>query len=262
MENLQYGKILRKNWELVALFTGLAVIIALIISLVSPFQYSATTKILIIQKQEQNLDAYTATKSAERIGKNLASIIDTSSFYNDVIESNSFISGKFSTDATERRKAWEKNIKADVIPESGILEIEAYDVDRNFASQIVKTIAYVLVNRGSEYHGGGADVEIKVVDDVFLSKYPVRPNIILNLILALIIGILFGSYFVILNEARKIRNSREIKTYQPLKARDEDSDMYQINEMDWEPTAKTIGFDADLKDNRDTRIISMHDHLK
>jgi len=261
MENLQYSKILRKNWELVALVTGLAIVIALVVSLVSPFQYSASTQILIIQKQQQNLDAYTATKSAERIGKNLASIIFTSSFYNEVIESNSSISGKFSTDATERRKAWKKNIEANVVPESGILEIKVYDLDRNFASQLVRSIAYVLVNKGSEYHGGGTDVEIKVVDDVYISKYPVRPNIVLNLLIALIAGILLGSYWVIMRESGKVQRYREIRGYQSHGLGDNDQNVQLAT--DYAPSSKSFGFDAEYgAKQRNSKIVTMHDHLK
>lgn len=268
MENIQYSKILRKNWELVALVAGLAIVIALVVSLVSPFQYSASTQILIIQKQEKNLDAYTATKSAERIGKNLASIISTSSFYNEVIESNSAISGKFPTDTTERRKAWKKNIEAAVIPESGILEIKVYDTDRNYASQLVRSIAYVLVNKGSEYHGGGTDVEIKVVDDVYISKYPVRPNIVLNLLIALIAGILLGSYWVIMRESAKIQRYREARGYQAPSVDTNDHNIHFATE--YAPTApasaetsKSIGFETeDATKQRTPRIVTMHDHLK
>jgi len=209
MQNLQYTKVLRKNWELVALFIGVTVVLALIISLLQPFQYAASTKILIIQKQEQNLDAYTATKSAERIAKNLASIIYTSSFYNEVIQSNQDIASKFPQDSIERKKFWQKNVKASVLPETGILQIEAYDVDRNYAANVVKTISYVLINKGSEYHGGGAEVGIKIVDDVFVSKYPARPNIVLNCSLALILGFLLGSAYIILSEAKKSRKIME-----------------------------------------------------
>lgn len=258
MENLQYSKILRNNWELVALVTGLAIVIALIVSLVSPFQYSASTQILIIQKQDKNLDAYTATKSAERIGKNLASIINTSIFYNEVIESNSFISGNFSVDPTERRKAWKKNVEANVIPESGILEIKTYDTDRNYASQLTKTIAYVLVNKGSEYHGGGADVEIKVVDDVYISKYPVRPNIVLNLVIALIAGLLVGSYWVIMRESGKLQKVRENRAYNYPRVIEQNQDIHLVPE--YAPTASSFGFDTD--NDRNTKIVTMHDHLK
>jgi len=211
MGNIKYSKILKKNWEIVALVVGITVVLALVISIFQPFQYEASTQILIIQKQEQNLDAYTATKSAERIGQNLVSIIDTSSFYNEVINSNPDISNKFPQDAREKRKLWKKNVKADVIPETGILELAVYDTDRNFAAQLVKSIAYVLVDKGAEYHGGGTDVEIKIVDDVFLSKYPARPNILINTVLALIVGILLGSALVVLSEARKLNRKRELE---------------------------------------------------
>lgn len=211
MQNIQYSKILRKNWEIIALIAGISIVLALIISLVTPFQYSATTKILIIQKQMSNLDAYTATKSAERIGKNLSSIINTSSFYNEVIGANANLQYKFPQDAVERRKAWEKNIEVNVVPETGILEISAYDIDRGFASQLVRAISYVLVSKGAEYHGGGSDVEIKVVDDVFISKYPVRPNIILNMALSAIIGVILGCVFVILSAAKKVKAEYELQ---------------------------------------------------
>jgi len=254
MENLKYSKIIKNNWEVVALIIGVTIVFALIVSLVQPFQFSASTKILIIQKQERNLDAYTATKSAERIGKNLVNIIYTSSFYNEVIEANSEIASKFPSDDVKRRKMWEKNIKANVIPETGILEVKVYDVDRQYASQLVRTIAYVLVDKGAEYHGGGTDVEIKIVDDVFISKYPVRPNIIVNLSLAVIIGALLGSAFVVLNEAGKLTLSKENET----------EGVVPTNSPQPKKQVKTFikesknPFEQRL---RQTSIVTMHDHI-
>jgi capsular polysaccharide biosynthesis protein len=214
MENLQYSKILKQSWEIVALITAIVVVLVLIVCLLQPFQYSAETKILIIQKQEGNLDAYTATKSAERIAKNLVNIVYTSAFYNEVKKANSTITDKFSLDANERKQEWEKNVKVDVTPETGILELHVYDVDRTFASKLVQTIAYVLVDKGAEYHGGGSDVEIKVVDEVFISKYPVRPNLVVNAGLSLIIGFILGISFVILKEAKKIRVASHSSHYE------------------------------------------------
>ncbi len=246
MQNIQYSKILRKNWEIVALIVGISIVLALIISLVSPFQYSATTKILIIQKQMTNLDAYTATKSAEKIGKNLSNIINTSSFYNEVIEANTNLQYKFPQDAVERRKSWEKNVEINVVPETGILEINAYDIDRGFASQLVRAIAYVLVSKGAEYHGGGSDVEIKVVDDVFISKYPVRPNIIVNMALAAIIGVILGCVFVILNESKKLKKEYELKSE-------------NIEELGFAPE---LTMEAEPITARNVEIKTMYDHLE
>lgn len=209
MENLQYSKIFKKNWEIIALIIGVTVVLALIISLLQPFQYSATTKLLVIQRQDKTIDAYTANKSAERIGKNLASVISTSSFYNDVIDSSNTLSNKFPSDNYERRKLWNKNVKASVITETGVIEIKTFDTERTEASQLANAISHELITKGSDYHGGGSDVELKIIDDVFISKYPVRPNIILNVILAVIIGFLFGSAAVVLTEAKKIKISAE-----------------------------------------------------
>jgi len=244
MENIKYSKILSRNWEIIALITGVIIILALVVSLVQPFQFTASTKILIIQKQEKNLDAYTATKSAERIGKNLVNIIYTTSFYNEVIDANEGIAYKFPNDSVKRRKMWEKNVKVNVIPETGILEVKVYDADREYASQLVRTIAYVLVDTGSEYHGGGTDVEIKIVDDVFISKYPVRPNILLNTALAIILGVLLGSAYVVLNESKKAnKQTNTVVTKHAnkpkLEANSDKSDRYTK-----------------------TQVITMHDHLR
>jgi capsular polysaccharide biosynthesis protein len=268
MENLQYSKILRSNWEIVALIMGIAILLVLVVSLLQPFQYAASTKILIIQKQELNTDAYTATKSAERIGKNLANIIFTSSFYNEVIESNSIFSDKFLQDSRERRKQWDKNVEVNVTPETGILEISAFDVDKSYAAQLVRSIAYVLVSKGSEYHGGGTSVEIKIVDDVFMSKYPQRPNIVLNSALAMLIGFLFGSALVILNAAKKIN---DIKTQNT----DTRYNSYEIpqpeTDQEWQKMRaqkiNDFGFNSKedrrkhFQGKRQTEIITMHDHL-
>jgi capsular polysaccharide biosynthesis protein len=250
MQNIQYSKILRKNWEIIASIVGLSVVLALIINLFLPFQYSATTKILIIQKQSSTLDAYTATKSAERIGQNLSSIINTSSFYNEVLAANSGLQYKFSQDSVKRMKTWERNVKVNVIPETGILEINAYDTDRDFASQLVRAIAYVLVNKGAEYHGGGNDVEIKIVDDVFVSKYPVRPNIILNMTLAGIIGIVLGCTFVILNESKKLKSKNELKNV---------SNDLVDDEIGFAPELAST---AEPIQSRDVEIRTMYDHLQ
>ena len=289
MENLQYSKILRTNWDIVALIMSIAIVFALIISLVQPFQYAATTKILVIQKQELNTDAYTATKSAERIGKNLANILFTSSFYNEVIESNNSFASKFSQDSIERRKEWDKNVEANVTPETGILEISVYDTDKNYAAQLVRSISYVLVTKGAEYHGGGSNVEIKIVDDVFMSKYPKRPNIILNGALALIIGFLFGSAFVVLNEAKKARNAQMLINPNEIAPDNYNQFAPELNpeiNQDWQTVkamnSNDFGFVAEpvqvaeeeivvpevkaeqeiATPERKTEIITMYDHLQ
>ena len=278
MQNFSYSKILKNNWEIVALIIGVTIVLSLVFSILQPFKYQAATQILIIQKQVPNLDAYTATKSAEKIGKNLASIIYTSSFYNNVIESNVNIKNRFPQNDIERRKAWKEDIEARVIPETGILEISVYDEDKNYAAQLVRTISYVLVNKGAEYHGGGEGVEIKIVDDVLLSKYPVKPNIILNAALAVVLGLVLGCAFVILRESRRavLPETQQVNLFDLAPAEDKQYEILREEEMDIESDkekslkpveVKEINLELESKPAKElsplmTEIKTMYDHLE
>ncbi|MFC1622700.1 hypothetical protein ACFL1Y_01780, partial [Patescibacteria group bacterium] len=70
--------------------------------------------------------------------------------------------------------------------------VSVYDKDKKQANRIANGIAYTLVNNSAEYHGGGQDVTIKVVNEPLVSNRPARPNIILNLVLSLVVGLLIS----------------------------------------------------------------------
>jgi len=231
MNKFSYSKIIRQNWEIVALMTGIAIVIALVISVTQPFQYKATSKLLIIQNQTAAFDAYTATKSAEKIGKNLVQVVSTTSFYNDVVAANPRLVQEFPTDQLKLRKAWQKDVITSVVPETGILEIEAYNVDKQIAADMVSTVAYVLITKGATYHGGGTAVSIKVIDDVIVGKYPVRPNLVLNLGFAAVLGYVLGSLFVLAAEARHLsqRQQQSLFAVEPQKELPESKQVNGLN---------------------------------
>jgi capsular polysaccharide biosynthesis protein len=87
---------------------------------------------------------------------------------------------------------------------TSILEITAYDQNRQEAEKLAQAIVYVLTSEGSEYHGGGEDIIIKPVDTALTSDYPTRPNIILNIIASLFLGIICGGLIVYWNYSRKV----------------------------------------------------------
>jgi capsular polysaccharide biosynthesis protein len=211
MQNISYSKSIQKNWEIVALITGIAVVATLVIAVVSPFQYQATSKVLIIQNQLANLDAYTSTKSAEKIGQNLSEVVSSTTFYNEVIKANPRVAMEFSSDEVQRRKEWKKDVEASIVPETGILEISAYNTDKRISAEMAQTVTAVLISKGREYHGGGDTVTMQIIDDVYVGKYPVRPNLPLNLAFALVLGLVAGSVFVVLQEAREAKNRYQQK---------------------------------------------------
>ena len=194
---MKYSKIVKNNWEILAISAALMIVLALVLTVFMPFLYRSSSQILVIQKQLNNIDAYTASKSAERIAKNLAQVVFASTFYGQIIDSNSEIQEQFPVDPINRRKLWKRNIEVTVLPETGILEISAYALTKDQAAILAKTISETLVEKAAEYHGGGAEVETKIIDEVYTSRYPMRPNILLNLSVALLLGLIIGNLIML-----------------------------------------------------------------
>lgn len=169
---------------------------AVALSLIKPLEYSSTVSVLIIQKINPNLDAYTAARAAEKLGQNLAEIIYTTSFFDKVRSSNFNLDINWPDNEKARRKLWQDKISARALPDTSILEITAYDTDPTKAEKLAQAVAFILVSEGKEYHGGGEDIIIKNVDSSLTSDFPVRPNLFLNLISGLFFGIFIGVFIV------------------------------------------------------------------
>ena len=185
-------KDIKKNYAILLAITFLTVVFSLALIMVQPLKYKATSELLIIQKQE-NVDAYSAVKSAEKIGKNLSEIMKTSSFMNKVLTSGFDINQSyFPKDEIELRKLWQKTLKSAVAPDTGILQIEVYHPQVSEAIKIAQAVSYVLVTQGSQYHGGGNNIVIKVVEDPYPSRFPAQPNIPITLGVGLAFGLILG----------------------------------------------------------------------
>jgi len=169
---------------------------AIAINLIKPWEYSSTVKVLIIQKINPNLDAYTAARAAEKLSQNLAAVIYTTSFFNKVTASNFNLNINWPANDREKRKLWQEKISASALPDSSILEITAYDSDREKAAKLAQAAAYILVTDGQEYHGGGEDIIIKTIDENLTSDFPARPNVILNVLSGLFFGLMIGLFII------------------------------------------------------------------
>jgi capsular polysaccharide biosynthesis protein len=199
-----YLKILKQNWQAMILFTASLVILATIVSLLQPFEYRARVNLLIIQKQTATLDAYGAARASQSLAANFATVVKTDSFFKKVIASNQAINVAWPIKEDQRRETWNKMIGASVAPETGILSLNVYQKDPDQAKIIANTVASVLAVQGSEYHGGGDSVSIKIVDPALVSNYPVRPNLIFNIIGAFLIGLILSGSFFLWREQKNI----------------------------------------------------------
>ncbi|HCC23620.1 TPA: hypothetical protein DF272_05620 [Candidatus Falkowbacteria bacterium] len=204
-----YSRALKSRWPSILVITLLFLLVSLVVTLVQPFQYESQVKILVIQKSAGTLDAYSASKSAERIGNNLSQVIYSSSFYTKVMNSGFDINQDyFSADEGKRRDFWTRIVDADVPSGTTILEISTFHRDRNQATVLAQAIAYVLIRESDEYIGI-SDVELKVVDAPLTSEYPVKPNFVLNVLFGVLLGLLVSIIYVLItysedDEARDV----------------------------------------------------------
>ncbi|MBU1349685.1 hypothetical protein KKH19_01040 [Patescibacteria group bacterium] len=206
---MDYMNILKNNKKLIGLCTGIIIILTIILTLVQTFEYRASVGLMIIQKYNQSLDPYSIAKSSEILKKNLGSIIHTSSFFDKIMNSGFALENNFSSDQIKRKKQWRKKISINPSLENAMLVIDAYDKNKEQAKEFTNAIAYVLATQGHEYYGGDKNIEIKLVDYPVVSRFPVRPNILLNLLFGLILGLGAGIGMTVAYNAQRITHNVE-----------------------------------------------------
>lgn len=177
--------------------------IALVLALIQPLRYRATMRLLIIQATSPTLDAFTAVKSSEKVGKNLGRVIGSSSFLERVLLANPKIDQAFfPRDERKRRKVWVRTVESAIAPETSVMEVSVYHPRPPQAHAIAEGLGNVLVRDTREYTGS-YDISVKVIDPPLVSRFPVRPNIPLNVALGLILGALIGAAVEYLRSAHR-----------------------------------------------------------
>ncbi|MEK7557601.1 MAG: Wzz/FepE/Etk N-terminal domain-containing protein [Patescibacteria group bacterium] len=204
MELFEFINILKNRKQTVLAIVLLTLLLVMVFTLIQPFKYGATLKVLVIQNFSANIDPYTASKSNEYLSNVLARVIYSNSFYNNILASGFNVDKNyFLGDVEKQMKKWAKTINAKVINDSGIINVNVYHSSRIQAKQIAKSISYILQTKHTLYHGGGNNVKVQIIDEPIVSRFPVKPNIILNLTLGLIIGLFLSfSYIYLFPEER------------------------------------------------------------
>jgi len=197
MSKQKYTNILKKNWRTVFLFALLGLLLALVFSVVQPLKYSSTIRLLITQ-QVSSADAYTASRSAERVAEELAAIVYTSTFFDEVVASSEFgiDTSIFSNDEYKKRKEWGKTVEVTVARGTGMLTVKVYNEDASQAKRISEAISFLLTTEGWTYTSGG-NIIVREVDEALLSRWPVKPNIPLNAFSGLVVGLIVGVGYVV-----------------------------------------------------------------
>lgn len=205
MQHPSHARALAARAGTIALFGIVGLVLALVVSFVQPLKYSSTVRLRVQQDFGTAVDAYTASRSEERIAENLALQIYTTTFYDDVTSAGFSIEPNyFPTEDYRRRKEWGRTIDATVSRGTGILTLTAYHPDTAQAEQIARAAAFVLTERVSDY-ASGSNVTVRLIDAPLNSRFPVKPNIPANAFSGLVLGALVGIGFVLLQAERVAR---------------------------------------------------------
>ncbi len=185
---------------MVGVFAVCGLLLGVALSFIRPLEYSSSIRLLITQESISS-DAYSASRSAERVADDLAQIVYTTTFFDQVLQSRFGVNeAQFpSADAkpAKRRKIWNKMIGTSVARGTGLLSVSVYNHSPEQAKLISEAIAFVLTQQGWRYTSGG-NISVRLVDNPLVSRYPVRPNIPANAFVGLVIGALAGGAFVLL----------------------------------------------------------------
>lgn len=181
-------------------------IIILFFTFIQPLKYRATSELLVVQNYSQTADAYTVARSNYFLSNILAQVVYSDSFFNEVLESGYNINAAaFSSNSNKRKKQWQKLIKTKTINDTGIIAIYAYHQDKDQAFLLNQAVAETLKNKHQEYHGLGNKVAIKIIDKTYVTDWPVKPNILLNILFGALIGLTAGAGFAYLFPDREFR---------------------------------------------------------
>ena len=206
-----YTKVLKKYWYIFLIIVVLTTSASFGFSIYAEQEYKSTVKLLVIQQQAQGIDAYTAARSAQTVAEVLSKIVYTSSFFDKVLTSGFNIKDNFGQDPEDRMEEWERRVQTQLTGETGTIQVNVYNTDPKQAEQIAFGIAYVMINSGQQYHGGGNQIEIKMVDLPITSEKPVRPNVVQNTLAGFALGVLLSAVIVVLIGTRRADNKENKK---------------------------------------------------
>ncbi|MFA5184666.1 MAG: hypothetical protein WC456_04040 [Patescibacteria group bacterium] len=231
MEIIDFGKLLKRKRGTILTLVFVILVLTLGISLLFPLKYGAKSRLLVIQNTSGN-DPYTISKSNEYLGNLFAQVVYSGSFYNLTVSSaydidKSYFSGTYN----DQIKKWQKTVNTKTLADTGIVEINTYHTNPYQARQIALAVIDVLMNKNSNYQGNGEGIKVNVIDQPLVSAYPVKPNLLQNLIVALTGSLLLSLFYIYLfpeerynlklwprRRAKKIKNIGHAVTldYYPL----------------------------------------------
>jgi capsular polysaccharide biosynthesis protein len=233
-EKTTYLSIFRLGKRTLIISATIGLVLAIIVSIIQPLQYSSQASVLVIPNTRSNMDGYQATRSAEKYALTLTSVIPTMSFYNKVVTENPELASLFPEEEEKQREQWKRDMQAGVVPETGILSLSAYAKRPGDAQSILAAAINVLEKEGPAYLGGHSSALIYMIDTPIASSLPVRPNYPLNVLGGIVAGLLVGAVYVFVRSESTPKEVAEIAPEEIEKVEEETGSETRVEEDEFE----------------------------
>lgn len=205
MEFRDFLGLLNQNKKIIVFTVILFVAGATAVVMTTPLRYKAESRLLIVQDFSTKASSYSITQSNDYISKLLARVVNSSSFFKDVANSGYNIdTGYFSPtgNSVEMARTWKNTVEANATAENGgTLDITVYHTDKEQLRQIAEAVNHVLVTNHQKYHSLDERLEVKIIDFLTTSEFPVKPNVFYIFAVSLVLGVITGSSYVYLFRA-------------------------------------------------------------
>jgi capsular polysaccharide biosynthesis protein len=192
-----------KNIKAIIFIAVIILAISLIVSLVQTPKYQTSAKLLVVINQD-NIDPYAASRTADYIANILSEVVYSNSFLENVLKSNFGLNDNLGLGQEKRLKAWKQMVRVRTKENKGIIFINVLNSDKNQTNQFTQAISYLLITKNNLYHGLGNKVEIKLIDGPIVSDEIAQPKIVYNGLLGLTVGLVLGFTFIIIFPEQKL----------------------------------------------------------
>jgi capsular polysaccharide biosynthesis protein len=195
--NIQdFFKKIKNRWEAVLITVIVSATFGLYINFFLPHYYRASSEYLIIQKQNPNIDAYTAIKGAEQLAYTFKQIIHSSAFWERISKSNFNINTAYFGKSQEKIiKKWQRTAIVETVPNTGILKVDIFHPDQKEAYNIDQAVTQIIKNDRDLFLGSNQEIETIILGDAIVSNKFVKPHALVNTFLGLIFGFIASAGF-------------------------------------------------------------------
>ena len=189
----------RTYWYVLLLSIILTTTISVGGSLFLPQKYVSEATVLVIQSADEGFEAKAASKSAARIAKTLEQVSDTTTFRKSVIANPGYkVEDTFPKNPVMRKAAWNRTVSLEAKKRNGTIGVRVEHENRAQARALAFSTVQTLIDRASDYHGGGESVYVKLIDEPATSVGIAEPNVFLNGLYGAGVGLVLGLFMLFL----------------------------------------------------------------